>query len=114
MGMTVTVWDSIIKGMQVSPAGSAASHSRTISYQPHTCLLHLEMSPSVTAGLAGQTVGVTAATPAVCSCTLWAPALVSLRPLEAAGSSSLDGDGSRDAASFYLPVTFTQVLHFHM
>lgn len=41
-------------------------------------------------------------------------ALVSLRPLEAVGSSSLDGDGSRDAASFYLPVTFTQVLRFHM
>lgn len=57
MEMTVTVWDSIIKGMQVSPAGSAASHSRTISYQPHNCFLHLERSPSVTAGLAGTDCG---------------------------------------------------------
>lgn len=57
MGMTVTVWDSIIKGMQVSPAGSAASHSRTVSCQPHICLLHLETSPSVTAGLGGTDCG---------------------------------------------------------
>lgn len=59
--VTMTVWDSIIKGMQVSPAGSAASHSRTISHQPHTCLLPLETSPSVTAGLAGTDCGC-------CSC----------------------------------------------
>lgn len=53
-------------------------------------------------------MGVIAATPAVYSCTVGALALVNLRHFETAGSPSLDGDGSRDATSFHLPVTFTE------
>lgn len=32
--VTVAVWETIIKGMQEAPAGSAASHNRTVHYQP--------------------------------------------------------------------------------
>lgn len=31
---SVAVWETIIKGMQEAPAGSAASHNRTVHYQP--------------------------------------------------------------------------------
>ena len=42
-----------MKGMQLDPAGSPASYSRTLSYQPRTCLRPLETSLSVADGLGG-------------------------------------------------------------
>lgn len=94
MEVTVTDWDSITKGMQVRPAGSAASHSRAISYQPRSCLLQLEMSPSATAGLGGTGCGCHTDSCHPCSLQLHgvAPTMVSLRPFEAAGSSSLEAE----------------------
>lgn len=45
----------------------------------------------------------------------WVVAVVAnLKASEAARSASLDGDGSRDATSHHLPLTFAQVLHLYV